>query len=241
MKVRSIFISDIHLGSRSCKAQLLLHFLKEVEAENIYLVGDIIDIWSLRSSWYWPKSHSQVLKRLIKLSNKCNVVYIPGNHDEAARELCPFKFGNIKAKTWLQYKTLRGNNYVVLHGDIFDSFITNDKFLRALGNFGYDLIMWLNDLHHRVSNLFGKRYWSLAEYIRNHFKEASKVVDKFKSAACNYAELKGYDGIITGHIHKVDMTWENNIHYINTGDWVESCTAIVETTKGEWKVLRHSP
>lgn len=237
MKVRTLWISDIHLGTRACRAEQLRRFLKSIEADTIYLVGDIIDGWSMRSSWYWPASHSEILRLILKKSRDCRVIYIPGNHDEAAREYCPQDFGGIQMETYAVHITADGRRLIVLHGDIFDRFVTNLKHVAILGGIVYDTIIAINNINHWASNKLGLPHWSLAGWVKNNAKIAAKAIGRFENAAASYAKLKGFDGIIMGHNHHANIRQFDNITYYNDGDWVDSCSALVEHFNGEMRII----
>lgn len=237
LEVRTLWISDTHLGTRACKAKMLHSFLKNVKAEKIYLVGDIVDGWALKSSWYWPSTHNNVVRTLIKIARSTEIIYIPGNHDEGAREFCPFNFGDICVKTWDTHTTLKEKRLAVLHGDIFDPFITKDKHLRWLGDWAYDVIIWLNNIHHTILKIFGLKYWSLAEHLKKQAREAIKAIDRFEKAAIGYANKKKFDGLVVGHIHEAALKNIDGKIYANSGDWVSNCTAIYEDYDGELGII----
>ena len=234
MKVRAAFLSDIHLGTRQCQAEPLVSFLDTLETEYLYLVGDIIDLWKLKSSWSWTKQHNKVIQKIIKLSNKgTKVVYVPGNHDEMFREFLPITFGNIEIQDTAEYTDLMGNTYLILHGDVFDKVIMNSKWLAVLGSYAYDVLLELNIIYNwfRVKVL-KKDYWSLSLYLKHKAKEATNMMEGYKNTCRKYAKDHDYQGVITGHIHKAEI----DDGYMNCGDWVESCSALIETKRGEWRI-----
>lgn len=234
---RALFISDVHLGTRSCKAAYLKDFLKSVNADTIYLVGDIVDGWSLKGSWYWPAEHNDIVRVLMKKARKSRVVYIPGNHDEALREFLPLSLGSIEVDTHAVHSTADGKRYIVLHGDIFDAFVSGMKSWAFIGSALYDLIISLNNIHHWALGKLGMKYWSLADWLKTHAREAMKAIGKYEAACVKYAKTKGYAGCITGHIHHAALKDVDGTTYANCGDWVESCTAIAEMADGSLKLI----
>lgn len=240
MKCRTVWISDIHIGTTACKAEILIDFLKTVEADKYYLVGDIVDGWALKSSWYWPGQHNKIIEKLLKIAKQKEVIYIPGNHDEAIRPFCPTNFGNIKVKTNDVHITKDGRRFIVLHGDIFDSFVCNLKHIRIIGDVAYDALLSLNNMHHKLLKSLGLRYWSLADSIKRRARGAIKIVQRYERAATNYAKIKNFDGIVCGHIHQPDIKDYGDVVYVNTGDWVENCTAIIEHEDGLLELIKWS-
>lgn len=238
MKCRTVWISDTHIGTRACKSEFLIDFLKTVEADKYYLVGDIVDGWSLKSHWYWSEDHNKIIRRLLKIAQQKEVIYIPGNHDEAIRSFCPTNFGNIKVKTNDVHVTKDGRRFIVLHGDIFDSFVCDLKHIRFIGDVAYDFLIGVNNIHHECLKFFGLKYWSLADSIKRRARSAVKIVERYEKAATNYARLKMFDGIICGHIHCPDIKDYGDVSYVNTGDWVENCTAIVEHEDGLLELIK---
>ena len=240
-KYKSIFISDVHLGTKGCKAERLCDFLKQNTAENLFLVGDIIDGWRLERKFYWPQSHSNVIRRILTASKRgANVVYIAGNHDELLRKLIPFveSFGNIVIKNHYRYQAVDGRNYLILHGDLFDTAIRDKlKFLYHLGDAIYDKLLDLNHAVNWVRNIFGFPYWSLSKYLKSKTKEAVAYMSDFEVLITEYCTRKKADGIICGHIHQAAIKEVNGVMYMNDGDWVESCTALVEHHDGRWEII----
>lgn len=238
MKYRTIWISDVHLGTKASKVESLNSFLKENEAEVYYFVGDIIDGLSLQKQWFWPESHNQILRLILKISKKSIVNYIPGNHDWFLREYCPFKFGNINIETQKDHYMLDGRKFLIIHGDIFDYFVENSRLIWTIGGLIYDLMIFSNDFYHGLANKFNFKHKSLAQYIKNNSSIAINAINNFEKAALSYCKQKEYDGIITAHIHHPNLININNITYCNDGDWVDSCTALVETLQGELKLIQ---
>lgn len=240
MKYRSIFISDIHLGTKFSKAKKLLNFLKHNESENLILVGDIIDGWAIKRKFVWPQTHSDVIQKVLKKARKgTKVTFITGNHDEFLRPFVPLILGNsLNISNELEYTSLTGKKYYVTHGDFFDSITMTKKWLAILGDYGYDLLLHLNSVLNFFRQKLGiKKYWSLSKYIKDNVKSSISFINDFENVLSSHAKNKGYDGIICGHIHKAEIRYIDEIEYLNCGDWVENCTAIVETFDGEFKII----
>jgi len=239
---KSIFISDIHLGTKGCKAELLCDFLKNNTCENLFLVGDIIDGWRLERSYYWPQSHSNVIRRILTAAKRgTNITYVIGNHDEVLRKILPFikSFGDIELTNSVMYNGIDGKQYLVVHGDMFDTAIANKlKFLYHLGDWIYDKLLTLNHIVNYFRKMFGYNYWSLSKYLKSKTKEAVSFMSDFENLITDYCVKRKADGIICGHIHKADIKEIDDIWYSNTGDWVESCTALCETHDGDWIIIQ---
>lgn len=240
-KYRSIFISDIHLGTRGCKADLLCDFLKHNTSENLFLVGDIVDGWRLKKNWYWPQSHSNVVRRILTSAKRgTNVVYVLGNHDEVLRKFLAFdiSFGAIKICNKHDYISVHGKKYLVVHGDMFDSLMMPDKkWIMHLGDAMYNTLIWFNTHFNTVRSWFGMEYWSLSKFLKSKTKGAVNFIHSFEEHVALYCYKKGYDGAICGHIHTAVIKDINGIEYLNDGDWVESCSALVETHTGEFELI----
>ncbi len=241
-KYRSIFISDIHLGSRGCKADLLCDFLKHNTSDNLYLVGDIIDGWRLQKKFYWPQEHTNVIRRILTAAKRgTQVKYIIGNHDEALRKWLHWipALGNLEITNRADHIGLDGKKYLVVHGDMFDSLmhITSGKLIMHIGDKLYDFIIYLNDKWSIIRAKLGMPYWSMSKWIKHHTKQAVAYILDFEKLLAAYCKKKGYDGIICGHIHTAEIRKIDGIVYMNDGDWVESCTALVETHEGQWEIL----
>ena len=242
IKYKSIFISDTHLGTRGCQAELLVDFLKKHECRELFLVGDIIDGWRMTRGIYWPNSHSEVLRQILKYStkNQTKVRYIVGNHDEVLRKWMTWhlRFGRIRITNQRDYVSVEGKRYLVVHGDMFDSLMRQDlKWIMHVGDVLYNFLIWFNTRFNTVRRWFGLPYWSLSRYLKDRTKQAVSFIEGFEEKLAQYAKKKNYDGIICGHIHHAQIKTIDGIEYMNTGDWVESCTAIVETLDGEWKLI----
>ena len=238
MRLRSVFVSDVHLGSKGCRADLLLEFLKSVEVENLYLVGDIFDLWAMRKGFFWPQEHNNVVRTILgKAKGGTRVIYIPGNHDEDLREFCGSVFGNLEIHREYVHGTADGRKLLVMHGDEFDSVVRYAKYLALLGDRAYSMALILNRWFNAVRRRLGYPYWSLSAWLKRQVKEAVKAVDRFEVALTNEARRRGYDGVVCGHIHHAEMRVVQGVMYLNDGDWVESCTALVEHHDGRLELI----
>jgi UDP-2,3-diacylglucosamine pyrophosphatase LpxH len=232
--VRSAFISDVHLGSRECRADLVLDFLRHVQMQQLFLVGDIVDVWSLRRSFYWPQMHSDVLRTILgKTKHGTRVIYVPGNHDEQMREICGASFGNLEIHRDYVHTTARGIKLLIMHGDEFDGAVQCSRWLTALGSGLYDVTLGANRLVNSVRRRLGYPYWSLAGYLKNRVGNAMRYVHGFERAAAQAARRRGVDGIVCGHIHRPELIELDGMLYCNDGDWVDSCSALIEDRSGE--------
>lgn len=237
---RSIFISDFHLGTKDSQAKSLLEFLKNNESENLFLVGDIIDGWSLRRKMYWPQEHSDVVQKILRKARKnTNVFYIIGNHDEFLRKFIPISLGErLLLMNEYQYTDLKGRKIEVVHGDAFDSITMNKKWLALLGDVIYQFLLRINRPLNSVRRFIGyRRYWSLSKYLKQKVKKSVQFIDNYEKVLSDYAKNKKLDGILCGHIHHAEIRQMGSVLYLNSGDWVESCTALVETLDGEWQLI----
>ncbi len=240
MKYKSIFVSDIHLGTKFSKAESFLDFMKDTESENLYLVGDIIDGWAMKRKFRWAQSHSDVIQKVLRKARKgTNVYFVTGNHDEFLRPFLPLILGdNLQVMNKAEYISVDGKRYFVTHGDLFDSITLTKKWLAVLGDYGYEMLLNLNHTLNFFRKSLGiRRYWSLSKYVKDNVKSSVSFITDFETVLANHAKYKGYDGVICGHIHKAEMKIIEEIEYKNSGDWVESCTALVETFEGEWKII----
>jgi len=236
---RTLFISDVHLGTRGCQAQLLIDFLDQYDAETIYLVGDIVDFWRIRRGAIWPQDHNDVLQKLLsKVRRGAKVIFIPGNHDEGLRPYCGTKFGDIAIERDAIFEAADGRRYVVMHGDEFDVVVRYARWLAFLGDRGYQLAMWFNWPLNVVRRRLGLGYWSISSYLKRRVKTAVNFIGDFEISLSDEARRRGADGVICGHIHHAAMREMEGIHYINTGDWVESCTAVIENQQGQLELIR---
>ena len=235
---RSIWISDFHLGTRGCQSELLLEFIKHTQSEKLYLVGDIIDGWALKNTWYWPQSHNDVVQKILrKARHGAEVFYISGNHDEVMRGFVPVNFGGVSILNQVIHETVDKKKYLVIHGDQFDGIIQCAKWLAMLGSITYDFLIYFNRYINFFRKKLGYEYWSLSNYLKFTVKNAVKFVSEYEKLVCNYAKQFKVEGIICGHIHHANMQNMNGIHYINDGDWVESCTALVEHFDGKLELI----
>lgn len=242
LRFRTIFISDLHLGTRTSQAQALLEFLRTHEADTYYLVGDIVDFWRVRRGPHWPQAHNDVIQKLLRKVRKgSRVVFIPGNHDECLRDFCGMQFGGIDVERTCMHLTADGRRYVVMHGDEFDVVVRTAKWLALLGDRGYEAALWLNNPLNWVRRHLGFGYWSLSAYLKNRVKKAVSFIGAYEEAVATEARRQHADGIICGHIHHAADRVIDGVHYMNCGDWVESCTAIVESLDGRLKVVSFNP
>ncbi len=238
---RSIFISDIHLGTRFCQAEELLEFFKFTHSENLYLVGDIVDGWAIKRKLKWAQSHSDVIQKILRKARKgTNVYYITGNHDDFLRSFLPLHLGDsIQIMDEAEYISLKNERFYITHGDFFDSVTMTKRWLAVLGDMGYDLLLNVNQvLGYLRKKMRYKSYWSLSKYVKDNVKSSISFITDFEQILSDYAKRNGYEGVICGHIHKAEMREIDGIRYLNCGDWVESCTAIVETYEGEFRIIR---
>ena len=238
IQVRSVFVSDIHLGTRGSRSDMLLDFLARVECEHLYLVGDVIDGWRLRKAWYWHEEFDAVMRAVLDHAERgARVTYIPGNHDEMFREWLGLEIAGVKLRREAVHEGADGRKFLVIHGDEFDGVIRYAKFLAYLGDWAYDTALVLNRWFNIARRKFGYPYWSLSQWLKRQVKEAVKAIDRFEVALAGEAKRRGLDGVICGHIHHAEMRMVNGVMYMNDGDWVESCTALVEHADGRFELL----
>ncbi|MCV6600242.1 MAG: UDP-2,3-diacylglucosamine diphosphatase [Cohaesibacter sp.] len=236
---RSLFLSDLHLGTRGCQADLLLDFLKQHDADVIYLVGDIVDGWRLRRSWYWPQSHNDVVQKLLRKARKgSRVVYIPGNHDEFLRNYYGAHFGGVEVMEKTIHETADGRQMLVIHGDQFDMVVRHAKWLAHLGDWAYSAALGVNTLLNLARRKLGFGYWSLSAWAKLKVKNAVNFIGTYEETLSQEALRHGVDGVICGHIHHAEIHRKFGIDYMNSGDWVESCTALVENEQGQFELIR---
>ncbi|NJL08249.1 MAG: UDP-2,3-diacylglucosamine diphosphatase [Methylacidiphilales bacterium] len=235
---RSLFISDIHLGTKGCQADLLLDFIRHHDADAIYLVGDIIDGWRLRNGWYWPQAHNDVVQKLLRKARKgARIIYLPGNHDEFMRDYYGTHFGGIEVQETAIHEAADGKRYLVIHGDVFDLVVRHARWLAFLGDWAYVFALGVNTYVNRVRRLFGLNYWSLSQWAKLKVKNAVNYIGEFETALAGEAERHQVDGVICGHIHHAAITDQHGTRYINCGDWVESCTAVAEHEDGRFEII----
>ena len=238
-QVQSIFISDVHLGFPGCSADYLCEFLDQTRSENLFLVGDIIDFWYLRKRKYWPSSHSRVVRKILRKAQEgTRVVLVPGNHDETLRQYNGMRIGPIEVHDHLVHETVDGRRLLVLHGDQFDSVVRCSPLLAVIGSGLYGALLVMNRWINAARRRFGLEYWSLAAYLKNKVKNAVQYISRFEEAVVTAARRERVDGVICGHIHRAEITRFENITYMNCGDWVESCTALVEHFDGRIELLQ---
>jgi UDP-2,3-diacylglucosamine pyrophosphatase LpxH len=236
---RTIWLSDVHLGCKDSKADYLLNFLRHSECSNLILAGDIFDLWELKRQPKWQASHTELLHLILERAQQgTRVVYVPGNHDEAARKFVHFNNGLIELHTRYTHETASGRKLLVVHGDEFDGMVTFNWWHARLGDITYDLLLFLNRWYNRVNRAVGRPYWSLANYIKLGVKNVNLAVARFKEAACDLASDQNADGIVCGHIHCADLSLADDCLYLNCGDWIESCTMMVEHLDGRIEMLR---
>ena len=239
LRLRSVFISDVHLGFKGCRAEFLLDFLRRVECQQIYLVGDIIDMWSLTRSFYWPQAHNDVIRTILgKAKHGTRVIYVPGNHDRPFRDHDGLVLGNVEIHREVVHETADGRRFLVLHGDEFDAIVRASPLLESLGSTAYSAALRLNRHVNAVRRLFGYPYFSVAAFLKHKVKNAVKYIANFERALAVEARRRGVDGVICGHIHRAEISDIDGITYCNDGDWVESCTALVEDFQGRLSLLR---
>ena len=240
-RYRTIWLSDIHLGTPGCKAEFLVDFLKRNECEKLYMVGDIIDGWKLKSGWFWPQEHTNVVRKVLtKAKRGTKVTYVTGNHDEFLRKFVDYRLeiGNIHLVNEAVHETADGRRLLILHGDFFDVITRYHRWLALAGDMAYETLMHSNYWFNRVRGLFGMRYWSLSAYAKNKVKNAVNIVSNFEEAVARECKRRGLDGVICGHIHHAEIRNINGVTYHNCGDWVESCTALAEDFNGKLSIVR---
>ena len=237
-RFRTLFISDVHLGARGSQAERLLDFLRSHDADTIYLVGDIVDGWALKSNWYWPQSHNDFVQKMLRKARKgAKVIYVPGNHDEFLRNYYGTHFGGIDVVENTIHTGVDGRRYLVIHGDIFDLVVQNARWLAHLGDKAYDFAIQMNRLVNFFRRAFGVPYWSLSQWAKQKVKNAVNYIGAFEKTLAAEARRHGADGVICGHIHYAVIRDDDGIRYMNCGDWVESCTALVEHEDGRFEII----
>ena len=238
-RFRTIWLSDIHLGTKGCKAGMLNDFLRHHDSDRLYLVGDIFDIWRLKKSWYWTEAQNEVVHRFLRKAHAgTEIVFIPGNHDESVRPYCGTEFGNIKVVRDAVHVAADGRRLLVIHGDEFDAVVKYARWLAALGDTAYHLAVVTNHWFNEVRQRLGYPYWSLSAYLKNKVKNAVEFVTNFEHALVDEARRRGLDGVVSGHVHQAAIREVDGILYCNNGDWVESCTALVEHADGRLEIVR---
>jgi UDP-2,3-diacylglucosamine pyrophosphatase LpxH len=237
-RFRALFISDVHLGAKGCQAEKLLDFLRDHDADTIYLVGDIVDGWQLKSGWYWPQAHNDVVQKLLRQARKgARIIYLPGNHDEFLRDYYGTHFGGVEVQDKAMHEGVDGRRYLVIHGDHFDLVVTQARWLALLGDKAYDFAITANRLFNALRRRLGFPYWSLSQWAKLKVKNAVNFIGQFEKTLVAEAERHQANGVICGHIHHAVIHDDYGIRYINCGDWVESCTAVVEHHEGKFEII----
>jgi UDP-2,3-diacylglucosamine pyrophosphatase LpxH len=237
-RFRALFVSDVHLGTKGCQAERLLDFMRHHEADTIYLVGDIVDGWQLRSGWYWPQQHNDVVQKLLRQARKgVRIIYVPGNHDEFLRNYYGTHFGGVEVVENIMHEGADGRRYLVIHGDLFDLVVTQARWLAHLGDTAYTAALWLNTVFNKIRRLLGFPYWSLSKWAKLKVKNAVNFIGEFEKTLAAEARRHGADGVICGHIHHAVMHDDFGLRYVNCGDWVESCTAVAEHQDGRFEII----
>jgi len=238
LNFRTIWISDVHLGTPGCQANYLLDFLKTHESETLYLVGDILDGWHLKKGWYWPQTHNDVVQKILRKGRKgTRVVFIPGNHDESVRQFIGLSFGEIEVHEDAIHTLANGKRLWVTHGDLFDGVMQHARWLAYVGDSAYTVILKLNRWFNAIRVRMGLPYWSLSQYLKHQVKNAVNFISAFEHVMTEEARRRDCDGVVCGHIHKAEIREINGILYANDGDWVESLTALVEDFDGNLKII----
>jgi UDP-2,3-diacylglucosamine pyrophosphatase LpxH len=237
-RYRTIFISDLHLGSPGCKAECLQDFLRSVESEYLYLVGDVVDGWRLRKRWFWPAHHNEILHGLLERARRgTRVFYLPGNHDEALRKLIGTTVGGVRFLHDVVHRTADGRRLLVLHGDAFDGVCTDMRWLALLGSVAYEAALAVNSAVNRVRRCLGLRYWPISAFLKAQVKAAVNFVERYEQSLAAEARRRAVCGVVCGHVHKPEIRTIEGVEYFNDGDWVESCSALVEHLDGRLELV----
>jgi UDP-2,3-diacylglucosamine pyrophosphatase LpxH len=238
-QVRTLFISDVHLGTRGCQADLLLEFLGSYNAETVFLVGDIVDGWHLNTNWYWPEVHNDVVQKLLAMAHGgARLIYVRGNHDEFLRDHIDSTFGGIEVVEHAIHKGADGRDYLVIHGDQFDLVISHARWLALLGDWAYRVALTCNAKLNFVRSRLGLNYWSFSAWAKRNVKNAVNYIGRFEEVLSAEAQRHNVKGVICGHIHHAVMHDDFGARYINTGDWVESCSAVIEHHDRRFEIVR---
>ncbi len=238
LKYRTIFISDLHLGSKGCQSSMLLDFLRNTRSDYLYLVGDIIDGWRLKNKWFWPQEHNDVVQKILrKARHGTKVYYVSGNHDELVRKFVPINLGEVNIVNETIHITADNKKLLILHGDKFDAIIRVAPWLAHLGDYAYDFALWTNVTLNKIRKRLGYKYWSLSKFLKLKVKKAVSYINRYEEVVANYAYKKNMDGVVCGHIHHASDKIIGDIHYYNDGDWVENCSALVEHFDGKLELI----
>lgn len=238
MRYRTIWISDIHLGTKGSQAERLLEFLRTTECDTLYLVGDIIDGWSLKRKVFWPQSHNDVVQKLLRKSRKgTRVIYIPGNHDEMLRPYVDNTFGGVEVFREHTHELADGRRLLVMHGDEFDQITTHHRWIAVIGDVLYNNSVRLNIWNNRLRRRMGWQPWSFSAYLKHRVKKVVNYIGSYEQVLADECHRRAYDGIVCGHIHHAELRTIGDVTYANCGDWVESCTALVEHEDGRLEIL----
>ncbi len=240
-RYRTVWLSDVHLGTPGCKAEFLVDFLKNVECDTIYLVGDIVDGWKLRNNWFWPQEHTNVVRKLLTKSKRgTRIFYVTGNHDEFLRKFVGYRLeiGNIQLVNEAIHTTADGRRLLVLHGDMFDVITRYHRWIALAGDFAYEATMAANYWFNRARRQLGMGYWSLSAFAKQRVKTAVSIISSFEESVAHECKRRGLDGVICGHIHHAEIRDIEGVTYHNCGDWVESCSALAEDFNGKLHVIR---
>lgn len=239
MNYKTVIISDLHLGSTYSRSEDISNFLDKIKCETLILNGDIIDGWALKRGNAWTQEHMKCIRKIMKKSNKTKIYWVRGNHDDFLYDFIPLTLGNINVVEHMELNAINGKKYLVLHGDIFDVFINKMKWLAKIGSVGYDFTLWLNKWYNKYRTFRGKEYFSLSQKIKDSVKSATNFIGDFENHMVNHSKSLNFDGVICGHIHKAEIRNINGIEYMNSGDWVESNTALVEHLNGKWEIITY--
>lgn len=238
LKCKSVFISDVHLGFRGCQARFLSKFLKTTQADNYFLLGDILDIWSFKETHFWNESHTEVLKILLKKAKNSHVVLIPGNHDHELRRIANISFGNISIINEMIYESISGKRFLLTHGDLYDSVIQQHKWIVNIGCYLYDKLIIISHYISELRRLAGRVHWSLSAYLKHKVKAASCYIGDFRSVLVDECHKRGVDGAICGHIHSPSIETLDDVTYMNCGDWVETLSVVIEHHDGTFSLYK---
>ena len=238
LKYRTIFISDLHLGSKGCQSSMLLDFLRNTRSDYLYLVGDIIDGWRLKNKWFWPQEHNDVVQKILrKARHGTKVYYVSGNHDELVRKFVPINLGEVNIVNEVIHITADNKKLLILHGDKFDAIIRVAPWLAHLGDYAYDFALWINVTLNKIRKALGYKYWSLSKFLKLKVKKAVSYINRYEEVVANYAFKKNMNGVVCGHIHHASDKIIGDVHYYNDGDWVENCSALVEHFDGKLELI----